>query len=165
LLLRLLESGGIRVNGGSGGRATYHDPCYLGRYNGGFDDPRALIKACGTELVEMPRNREQSFCCGAGGGQIWMKDHDGLTERASDSRIREALCLGPIDYFVVSCPKDLTMYRDAVKSTGNDGKIEVRDIVEFVADAMGLNDEPAAEAGAIPEAEAEAEAGATPANG
>jgi len=137
LLLRLLESGELELNGGDGGRATYHDPCYLGRYNGGFDAPRALIEACGTELVEMPRNREQSFCCGAGGGRIWMKDHDDLTERPSESRIREALSLGPIDYFVVSCPKDLTMYRDAVKSTGNDGKIEVRDIAEFVADAMG----------------------------
>lgn len=139
LLLRLLESGEIQLNGACGGRATYHDPCYLGRYNGGFDAPRALIRACGTELVEMPRNREQSFCCGAGGGRIWMKEHDDLTERPSESRICEALSLGPLDYFVVSCPKDMTMYRDAVKSTGNDGKIQVRDIVEFVADAMGLN--------------------------
>ena len=142
LLLRLLESGDIELKGSGGGKATYHDPCFLGRYNGGFDAPRALIEACGTRLIEMPRNREQSFCCGAGGGQIWMKDDGSMTERPSESRIREALALGPLDYFVVSCPKDLTMYRDAVRSTGNEGKIEVRDIIEFVADAMGLNDEP-----------------------
>ncbi len=165
LLLRLVESEEIQLGDGSRGKATYHDPCFLGRYNGGFDAPRALIEACGTELVEMPRNREQSFCCGAGGGRIWMKDQDGITERPSDNRIREAMSLGAIDYFVVSCPKDLTMYRDAVKSTGNDGKIEVRDIVEFVADAMGLNDEPGDGAEAIPRAGDEAEAGAAPANG
>ena len=99
-----------------------------------------MIEACGVELVEMPRNRENSFCCGAGGGRIWMKDHDDVTERPSENRIREALGLGAIDYFVVACPKDLTMYRDAVKSTGSEEKIEVKDIADFVAEAMGLGE-------------------------
>ncbi len=141
LLLELIEGGKISLNGGLGGRATYHDPCYLGRYNGGFDDPRRLIEACGVELVEMPRNRENSFCCGAGGGRIWMKDHDDVTERPSENRIREALGLGAVDYFVVACPKDLTMYRDAVKSTGSEEKIVVKDIADFVAEAMGVGKE------------------------
>ena len=138
LLLELIEGGKIALNGGLGGRATYHDPCYLGRYNGGFDAPRDVIKACGVELVEMPRNRENSFCCGAGGGRIWMQDHEDMTERPSENRIREALGLGAIDSFVVACPKDLTMYRDAVKTSGNEGKIEVKDIADFVAEAMGI---------------------------
>lgn len=138
LLLELIRVGRIALNGGLGGRATYHDPCYLGRYNGGFEAPREVIRACGVELVEMPRNRENSFCCGAGGGRIWMKDHDDVTERPSENRIREALGLGAIDYFVVACPKDLTMYRDAVKTSGNEGKIVVKDIADFVAEAMGI---------------------------
>ncbi len=138
LLLELIRSGKISLEKKLTGRATYHDPCYLGRYNGGFDAPRGVIEACGIELVEMPRNRESSFCCGAGGGRIWMKDHDDVKERPSENRIREALGLGKVDYFVVSCPKDMTMYSDAVKTSGNEGKIEVRDIADFVAEAMGL---------------------------
>ena len=64
-----------------------------------------------------------------------------MTERPSENRIREALGLGAIDYFVVACPKDLTMYRDAVKTSGSEGKIEVKDIADFVAEAMGLGNE------------------------
>jgi Fe-S oxidoreductase len=139
LLLELVQAGRISLSRKLSGRATYHDPCYLGRYNGGFDAPRGVIDACGVELVEMPRNRENSFCCGAGGGRIWMKDQEGLVERPSENRIREALGLGEIDYFVVSCPKDLSMYRDAVKTSGNEGKLEVRDIVDLVAEAMDLD--------------------------
>ena len=139
LLLELIRSGSIELTHDQGGRATYHDPCYLGRYNGGFEAPREVIQASGVELLEMPRNRENSFCCGAGGGRIWMQDHEDLTERPSENRIREALGLDGVDYFVVSCPKDLTMYRDAVKTLGHEGEIEVRDIVDFVAEAMGLD--------------------------
>ncbi len=135
LLLELIRAGKIPLSGGLGGRATYHDPCYLGRYNGGFEAPREVIKACGVELVEMPRNRESSFCCGAGGGRIWMQDHQDMSERPSESRIHEALALGAIDYFVVACPKDLSMYRDAVKTSGNEGKIEIKDIADLVAEA------------------------------
>jgi len=143
LLVELVAGGKITVEKPLGARATYHDPCYLGRYNGGFEAPRDVIRACGVELVEMPRNRQNSFCCGAGGGRIWMKDHPDVKERPSENRIREALSLGAIDYFVVACPKDLTMYRDAVKTSGNEGKIEVRDIAGLLAEASGLLDAPA----------------------
>lgn len=135
LLAELIRGGKLALRNKLAGRVTYHDPCYLGRYNGGFDAPRDVIRACGVELVEMPRNRECSYCCGAGGGRIWMKDHANVTERPSVSRIREALALGAIDTFVVACPKDLTMYRDAVKTSGNEGKIAVRDIAELVVEA------------------------------
>ena len=143
LLLELVRSGRIELGPSLGGRATYHDPCYLGRYNGGFEAPRGVIQACGVELVEMPRNRENSFCCGAGGGRIWMQDHADVQERPSENRIREALGLDDIDYFVVSCPKDLTMYRDAVKTSGNEGRIEVRDIVDFVVESIDHSKEEA----------------------
>ncbi len=138
LLLDLIKTGKIRLESMLSGRATYHDPCYLGRYNGEFDTPRALIAACGLELHEMPRHRENSFCCGAGGGRIWMPDHDDVTERPSENRIREALGVGGVKHFVVACPKDLTMYRDAVKTSGNEEKIQVSDIADLVAEAMPL---------------------------
>ena len=83
----------------------------------------------------MPRNREGSFCCGAGGGRIWMDDSK-LKERPSENRIAEAMALGGIDYFVVACPKDVTMYEDAVKTSGNEGKIRVRDIAELIEEAL-----------------------------
>ncbi len=81
-------------------RVTYHDPCYLGRYNRVFDAPRAVLGGLGCELVEMPRHRQGSFCCGAGGGRIWMDDSF-LAERPSVNRIKEALTLG-VDVFVVA---------------------------------------------------------------
>ncbi len=117
-----------------GGHVTYHDPCYLGRYNRVLDAPRALIEGLGCELVEMPRNRTGSFCCGAGGGRIWMDDSF-LEERPSENRMKEAVALG-VDTFVVACPKDFAMFSDAVKTTGNEGKMTVVDIVQLVDRAL-----------------------------
>eukprot|EP01037_Dinobryon_pediforme_P010644 gene10644-10715_t len=108
LLAELMDAGKLTLEKAKGGRVTYHDPCFLGRYNGGFDAPRALIRAAGYDLHDMPRCRENSFCCGAGGGRIWQSD-DGVTERPSENRIKEALSLGDVDYFVVACPKDKVM--------------------------------------------------------
>ncbi|HJN73896.1 MAG TPA: heterodisulfide reductase-related iron-sulfur binding cluster [Myxococcota bacterium] len=136
LLLELVRSGALSLEGLRDSRVTYHDPCYLGRYNGIYDDPRELLAACGAELVEMPRNREDSFCCGAGGGRVWMADHDSVDERPSEDRIKEAVALG-VDTFVVACPKDMTMYNDAVKTTDNEDNIVVRDIIELVSEALG----------------------------
>ena len=104
----------------SGTRVTYHDPCYLARYNRITEAPRKLIEATGAELVEMPRNGTNTFCCGAGGGRIWMMDDAEIAERPSEQRSREAQTLGHLDYFLVSCPKDLAMYSDAVKVVGAD---------------------------------------------
>ncbi|MBI2962631.1 MAG: (Fe-S)-binding protein [Deltaproteobacteria bacterium] len=156
VLLRLVEDGRLTLNGGLGRRGTYHDPCYLGRYNGIYEAPRRLIEHAGVSLVEMPRSRENSFCCGAGGGRIWMDD-SALAERPSESRIAEAIALGGVDYFVVACPKDVTMYEDAVKTSGNEGKIRVRDIAELVEEALAAEEAPGAAqtpaaAGAAPEA-------------
>ncbi|MGB0966541.1 MAG: (Fe-S)-binding protein, partial [Litorivicinus sp.] len=93
LLLELIKAGSLKPKSDAGLAVTYHDPCYLGRYNGGFDAPRELLSAMGHQLHEMDRCRENSFCCGAGGGRIWMDD-TGVTERPSENRIREALALG-----------------------------------------------------------------------
>jgi Fe-S oxidoreductase len=117
-----------------GRKVTYHDPCYLARYNKVVDAPRRLLAALGCEVVEMPRNRDNTFCCGAGGGRIWMDDSN-LTERPSESRIREAVAVG-VDVFVVACPKDMTMYSDAAKTTGHGETMAVVDVISLVDEAL-----------------------------
>ncbi len=131
LLNEIIRENRLILKKGAGNRVTYHDPCYLGRYNGGFEAPRALIAATGHSLHEMGRCRENSFCCGAGGGRIWMDD-SAMIERPSENRIKEALALGDIDTFVVCCPKDLVMYSAAVQNLGVQDRIVVRDISELI---------------------------------
>ena len=139
LLLELLASGVVAPSRPLGYRVTYHDPCHLGRYNGVYDAPRQVLAAIGCELVEMPRNRDNSFCCGAGGGRIWMEElKQGDAPRPSESRIHEAIELGGIDYFVAACPKDVTMYEDAIKTSGHQGEIELRELSELVLEALAL---------------------------
>jgi Fe-S oxidoreductase len=156
VLVKLIEEGKLTIrNKLSHYKVTFHDPCYLGRYNGGFTAPRKLLELVGAEFNEMPRNCENSFCCGAGGGQIWMgKVAPG--ERPAENRIKEALTTfekNPSDkkqLFIVTCPKDMIMYSDAVKTTGNEGKIEVRDLIQLVAEAVGVEMPLKAEAVASP---------------
>jgi Fe-S oxidoreductase/nitrate reductase gamma subunit len=135
LLEQLLASGKLKLAKQLDYRVTYHDPCYLGRYNGIYEAPRKVIKATGCELVEMPRSHDQSFCCGAGGGHIWMAEGK-IKERPSEIRIKEARSLEDVKFFIVSCPKDTSMYRDAVKTTGNDSNLVVKDLIELVSEAM-----------------------------
>jgi len=135
LLDQLIRSGQLKFSKKLGYKVTYHDPCYLGRYNGVYDAPRRVIQATGCELVEMPRHGERAFCCGAGGGRIWMAEGE-IQERPSESRIREAVALDGVNTFVVACPKDMTMYRDAVKTTGNESRLEVKDLIELVHAAL-----------------------------
>jgi Fe-S oxidoreductase len=111
---------------------TYHDPCYLGRYNGVYDAPRRVLKALGVRLVEMGRNRAEAYCCGAGGGRIWMEDVAGIKERPSESRVREAAGLRGVGTLVVSCPKDLVMFEDALKTTQLEGALTVKDLAQLV---------------------------------
>jgi Fe-S oxidoreductase len=94
-----------------------------------------MIELVGCELVEMGRNRANSFCCGAGGGQIWMGAQQGR-ERPSENRIREALALERVELFVVACPKDVTMYEDAIKTTGASSQLALRELTELVEQSM-----------------------------
>jgi Fe-S oxidoreductase len=139
LLLELLKTGALVPRRPLAERVTFHDPCALGRYNGVYEQPRDVLRALGLELVEMPRNRDNSFCCGAGGGRIWMKElrKEGAP-RPSESRIDEAVRLGSLDYFVVACPKDVTMYEDAIKTSGHQGEIELRELSELVFESLNL---------------------------
>jgi Fe-S oxidoreductase len=135
LLDQLITSGKLKFGKKLGYKVTYHDPCYLGRYNGVYDAPRRVIEATGCELIEMPRHKDGSSCCGAGGGRIWMAEGE-IQERPSESRIREAVNLDGVTAFVVACPKDVSMFRDAVKTTGNESKLEVKDLIELVHAAL-----------------------------
>lgn len=137
-----LESGQLKVTKPLGKRVTYHDPCHLGRLNKEYDAPRRVLKAIGCELVEMPRSRDNSFCCGAGGGRIWTPDPPGV-EKPSHSRMHEAAALGDIDVFVTTCPKDLAMFEDARKASGHEKDFVVSDIAELVAEAIELKAVPA----------------------
>jgi Fe-S oxidoreductase len=120
-------------------RVTVHDPCYLGRHNGEYDAPRQLIQAIlGIEFVEMLRCRENSYC-GGGGGGMWLDSFAAGHQhrRLSEERVLEAVSTGA-DTLVVCCPYEVSRFEDAVKSTGNEGRLRVRDIAELLAEAMGM---------------------------
>ena len=121
---------------------TYHDPCYLGRNNGEYDAPRKLLAAIpGVRLTEMPHNRANGYCCGGGGGGMWLDGFvaEHVSERLSERRVREAVATVGTDgsgVLSVACPYEPSRFEDAVKSTGNDGRIVVRDIIELIDQAM-----------------------------
>jgi Fe-S oxidoreductase len=132
---RLFDEGTLRVTRPLAYRATFHDPCHLGRFNKGYEAPRDVLKLLGCELVEMGRSRANSFCCGAGGGRIWIPDPVG-SEKPAQNRIKEAAAIPDLEVYVVSCPKDLTMFEDALKTTGNEGKFVVKELIELIREAI-----------------------------
>ncbi len=134
LLDTLLATRRLRIRKRLNATATYHDPCFLGRYNGVYAPPRRVLEALGITLREMPRNRQRSYCCGAGGGRIWMEETPGIKERPAESRVREAARLG-VDTLIVACPKDYVMFQDALKTTGLEGRLVIRDVMELVDEA------------------------------
>ena len=116
-------------------RITFHDPCYLGRYNDVYDDPRALLGGIrGLEQTEMPRARDRSFCCGAGGGRMWMEEREGT--RVNSTRTEEALATGA-DLIGTGCPFCMTMLTDGVKEKGKADSVRVKDVAELVLEATG----------------------------
>jgi Fe-S oxidoreductase len=137
LLDREIASGRLEFKKRLHEKVTYHDPCYLGRYNDVYAAPRRLIEATGCELVEMPRCRERGFCCGAGGGRIWMEEPPTIQERPAESRVREAATLPGVSTLVVACPKDLVMFQDAIKTAGLEGSLVIKDVIELVEEALG----------------------------
>jgi len=111
---------------------TFHDPCYLGRHNKVFDAPRDDMKSAGIEVIEMPRSGAKSFCCGAGGAQMWKEEENG-TARVNTNRFEEAKATGA-NTVAVGCPFCLTMMSDASKADG--GEIQVLDVAEIVVKHM-----------------------------
>ena len=111
---------------------TFHDPCYLGRHNKEFDAPREALKSTGVTTIEMPRHGAKSFCCGAGGAQMW-KEEEGGAGRVNEARFKEAKSTGA-NTIAVGCPFCLTMMSDASKADG--GEVQVKDVAELVAERM-----------------------------
>ncbi|NWG06696.1 MAG: 4Fe-4S dicluster domain-containing protein [Chloroflexi bacterium] len=113
-------------------RITFHDPCYLGRHNKVFDAPREALKSTGVTTIEIPRHGAKSFCCGAGGAQMWKEEEAG-TGRVNEARFREVKETGA-NMVAVGCPFCLTMMSDASKADG--GEVQVKDVAELVAERM-----------------------------
>ena len=133
LLKRLLDEGRLKLTREVARRMTYHDPCYLGRYNGIFDEARAAIQAIPrAELAEMPRSRERSFCCGGGGGQMLLEVRS--AERVPNLRFAEAAELG-VDLIVTACPFCKIMLAPAAAEGSAERRIVVKDMAEILAEA------------------------------
>jgi Fe-S oxidoreductase/nitrate reductase gamma subunit len=127
----LIEAGKLKTGAPVEGRVVYHDPCYLGRYQKIYDPPRQVLRATsGSQLVEMERSRERSFCCGGGGGHFWMETREG--ERINTIRIQQVRDAGA-RLVVTSCPYCLHMLRDATKTMNLEKEIKVVDLVSRVA--------------------------------
>jgi Fe-S oxidoreductase/nitrate reductase gamma subunit len=137
LISQLIAEGRIKLDPESAvarGKVTYHDPCYLGRYNDVFDEPRSVVNALpGVELTEMRRNRRKSFCCGGGGGRMFMEETTGT--RINQARVREAMDTGA-EMLAAACPFCMTMFEDGIRGVGADETFKVRDIAELVAESM-----------------------------
>lgn len=121
-------------------KATYHDSCCLGRRNGEYEAPRIVLETIpGIRLVEMPRNRENSLCCGGGGGANWLDSF--IWERTRVplpiQRVQEAAKTGA-EVLAVSCPLEIPRFEDAIKTSGLEGRLRVREISDMLAEAMGL---------------------------
>ncbi|HEX7576385.1 MAG TPA: (Fe-S)-binding protein [Candidatus Methanoperedens sp.] len=133
LINNLRKSGKLTVNVNETdlGNVVFHDSCYLGRYNGIYDAPREVIASVtGRAPTEMERRRDKSFCCGAGGGRMWMEESEGT--RINVARVEEALKKDPRT-ICVSCPYCLTMFEDGLKSIKADDKVQVMDVAEIVS--------------------------------
>lgn len=136
-LQRLIEQGKLKPKNALGQKVTFHDSCYLGRHNGIFDAPRDVLKAIpSTDLVEMPRNREKGFCCGAGGGMIWLEETKG--RRVNQLRAEEAVATGA-DIVAVACPFCIQMFDDAIPAIQPDEehRIKAMDISELLEASVG----------------------------
>jgi Fe-S oxidoreductase len=138
VLAELLKQGRIKPTKEVKERVTYHDSCYLGRYNGVFDPPRYILQQIpGIELVEMKRNRENGMCCGAGGGLMWLEETEGV--RVNVARTEQALEVNPT-VIGSACPYCLTMLSDGTKAKEVEDKVQTMDVAEILA--LSIEDEP-----------------------
>jgi Fe-S oxidoreductase/nitrate reductase gamma subunit len=134
LIAQLLRDGKLKLRKGIDRKITYHDPCYLGRYNDEYESPRSIIRTLSNgRLVELPRSRVKSFCCGGGGGNTWYTVE--AEKKCSVIRIEEAQKLDP-EILAAACPYCISMFEDASKVVGTSEKMPIRDIAELVADAL-----------------------------
>jgi Fe-S oxidoreductase len=133
MLSDLISGGKLTLTKELNKTVIYHDPCFLGKQNGIYDEPRKTLEGIrGVKLVEFARSKERSVCCEGGGGRMWI---DISGQRLAESRVKEAAEAGA-DVLAVACPFCLLTFEDAVKTAGLEGKIEVADIAELVAQAQ-----------------------------
>jgi len=130
----LIREGKLKLSNNGAGSVTYHDPCYLGRHNGIFDQPRSLIQTTGAKLTEPARNRSNSFCCGAGGGQFW-KDEEKGNERVGTNRYRELKQTGA-KTVATGCPFCMRMITEETAKEEPETAMEVLDVAEIVAKSL-----------------------------
>ena len=134
LIAQLLREGKLKLKKGIEQAIAYHDPCYLGRYNDEYEAPRNIIRTLSNgKLVELPRSRAKSFCCGGGGGNTWYTVE--AEKKCSVIRIDEAQQLAP-NILAAACPYCISMFEDASKVLGTSEKMPIRDIAELVAEAL-----------------------------
>jgi len=133
-LFELINEGRLELNKEYRKKITYHDPCYLGRHNGIYDEPReALEKVPGLELIEMADSREDSLCCGGGGGRIWMETPK--SERFSDLRLEQAIEVGA-EELVTSCPYCIINFEDSRLTLKDSETLEIKDITEIIQEVL-----------------------------
>jgi Fe-S oxidoreductase/nitrate reductase gamma subunit len=134
LLHDLVKHKKLKLKGTGPVNVTYHDSCYLGRYNGIYEKPRKILSSIpGVRLKEMERSRFRSFCCGGGGGRMWMEEH--LGRRINEMRIEQALELKP-DVIATACPYCLTMLGDGLKAKGMEESVKALDIAELLEKSL-----------------------------
>ncbi len=134
LLLELIESGRLELSGEYAKKVTFHDPCYLGRHNGIFEQPReVLLRVPGLQLLEMTDHHEDSLCCGGGGGGIWMETPK--EQRFSNLRVQQARQAGA-RVLVTSCPYCVTNFEESRLTLEYEDDLEVRDITEIIAEVI-----------------------------
>jgi Fe-S oxidoreductase len=131
LIAQLIKEGKLKVKRGLNEIVTYHDACYLGRYNDIYNQPRQIIRSIpGLDMVEMERNRRRAFCCGGGGGHMWLEEQEGnrinemRTEQAMETRAQTV---------ITACPLCLQMFEDGIKAKAAEEQLKVMDIAELLA--------------------------------
>ena len=132
LIAELTAAGKLKTDPAKQSNVAFHDPCYLGRHNGVFEAPRAALQAAGASVTELPRHGRQSFCCGAGGAQMWKEEEAGA-QRVSDNRFAEAQATGQ-KTLAVGCPFCMIMLSDAANTAKSD--MQVRDVAEIVLENL-----------------------------
>ncbi|NLT21254.1 MAG: (Fe-S)-binding protein, partial [Syntrophomonadaceae bacterium] len=136
ILAKLVAEGKLKPSQSLGAKISYHDSCFLGRHNGVYDQPRAVLKAAGTSIVEIDKSKEFGFCCGAGGGRMWMEEEavEGF-KRINDTRTDQLLVPSP-EMIVTNCPFCLTMISDGVKGAEAEEQTKVFDVAEVLWKTM-----------------------------
>ncbi|MGE0454069.1 MAG: (Fe-S)-binding protein [Vicinamibacteria bacterium] len=134
LIAELLKDGRVPLKPGAvEGGVTFHDPCYLGRYNQGYEPPRQILQGIGAPVAEMEQSRERGYCCGAGGGRIFMEET--LGKRVNVERTEQALATGA-KTIAVGCPFCMTMLTDGTKAKNVEETVQVKDLAELVAERL-----------------------------